>query len=102
MTGEALHGGGPPTYCVSGSAGRNSGHSVSIVLLVANRLRRMIMHWPKTYAFGSHLVDWLALAVAIVVTFAAHLGARRFIVGLLTRKRDKGKGEREYWYKHEG
>jgi len=27
------------------------------------------MHWLKTYAFGSHLVDWLALAVVVVLTF---------------------------------
>jgi hypothetical protein len=62
----------------------------------------MFMHWLRTYAFGSHLVDWLALAVAVVLTLAARLSARRFIIGLLTRKRDKGKGEREYWRRHGG
>ena len=58
------------------------------------------MHWLKSYAFGSHLVNWLALSVVIVITLAARLGARRFIIRLLTRKRDKGKGEREYWRRH--
>jgi hypothetical protein len=61
-----------------------------------------LMHWLKNYAFGSHLVDWLALAAVIVLTFAARLGARRFIVGLLMRKRDKDKGGRNYWRIHGG
>jgi uncharacterized membrane protein YeiH len=60
------------------------------------------MHWLRTYAFGSHLVDWLALAAVAVLTFALRLAARRFIVGLPTRKRDKGRGEREYWRRHGG
>jgi hypothetical protein len=60
------------------------------------------MHWLTTYGLGSHLVGWLALAVVVVLTFAARLGARRFIIGLLTRKHDKGKGEREYWRRHGG
>jgi hypothetical protein len=60
------------------------------------------MHWLKTYAFGSHLVDWLALAVVVVLTFVLRLAARRFIVGLLTHKRDQGRSEREYWRRHGG
>jgi len=28
----------------------------------------MFMHWLRTYAFGSHLVDWLALAAVVVLT----------------------------------
>jgi len=28
------------------------------------------MHWLKNYAFGSHLVDWLALAVVVVLILA--------------------------------
>jgi hypothetical protein len=51
------------------------------------------MHWLKSYAFGSHLVDWLALAVVGTLTLAARLGARRFVVGLLTHKRDEGKSD---------
>jgi hypothetical protein len=43
----------------------------------------MFMHWLRTYAFGSHLVDWLALAAVVVLTFALRLAARRFIVGML-------------------
>jgi hypothetical protein len=34
------------------------------------------------YAFGSHIVDWLALAVVIVLTLAVRIGTRRFIFWL--------------------
>jgi hypothetical protein len=60
------------------------------------------MHWLKNYAFGSHLGDWLALAAVVVLTLAANIGTRRLIVGLLLRKREKGKGEKDYWRIHGG
>ena len=60
------------------------------------------MHWLKSYAFGSHFVDWLALVVAVVLALAVRLVARRSIFGLVTHKRDKGKPEREYWRIHGG
>jgi len=47
------------------------------------------MHWLKSYAFGSHLVDWLALAAVVVLTLALRIAARRFIIGLLIRKREQ-------------
>jgi hypothetical protein len=58
------------------------------------------MHWLTHYSFGSHLVDWLALAVVVVLTLAVRIAARRFIFWLLTHKRDTGNGEREYWRRH--
>jgi hypothetical protein len=60
------------------------------------------MHWLTHYAFGSHLVDWLALAVVVVLTLAVRLGARRLILWLLTHKRDSGKSDAEYWRIHGG
>jgi hypothetical protein len=51
------------------------------------------------YAFGSHMVDWLALAVVIVLTLAVRIGTRRFIFWL-TRKRNSDRSEREYWRIH--
>jgi hypothetical protein len=60
------------------------------------------MHWLKSYAFGSHLVDWLALAAVVVLTLALRIAARRFIIGLLIRKREKGKGGKNYWSIHGG
>jgi hypothetical protein len=58
------------------------------------------MHWLRNYAFGSHLVDWIALAGVVVLTFAMRLAARRLILPLLTRKRGSDKNEMEYWRKH--
>ena len=60
------------------------------------------MYWLTHYAFGSHLVDWLALAVVVVFTLAVRIGTRRFILWLLTHKRDSDKQEREYWRIHGG
>ena len=60
------------------------------------------MHRLTNYAFGSHLVDWLALAVVVILTLAVRIGARRLVFRLLTHKRDKGKGEKEYWRVHGG
>jgi hypothetical protein len=60
------------------------------------------MHWFKNYAFGSHLVDWLALAGAVVLILALRIAARRFIFWLLAQKRDKNKGQKEYWRIHGG
>ena len=60
------------------------------------------MHSLTNYAFGSHLIDWLALAIVVVLTLAVRTGVRRFIFRLLERKHHKGKGEREYWRIHGG
>jgi hypothetical protein len=60
------------------------------------------MHWFTNYVFGSHLVDWLVLAVVVVLTLALPIAARRFIFRPLAHKRDKGKGGKEYWRVHGG
>jgi hypothetical protein len=60
------------------------------------------MHWLKSYAFGSHLVDWLALAAVVVLTLAVRIGTRKFVLWLLTHKRDSGKSGKEYWRIHGG
>ena len=56
-----------------------------------------LMHWLRNYAFGSHLVDWIALAGVVLLTFSMRLAARRFILPLLTRRRGSDKTEMEYW-----
>jgi hypothetical protein len=61
-----------------------------------------LMHWLTNYAFGSHLLGWLALAVAAVLALAVRVGARRFISWLLTHKRGSDKSEKEYWRIHGG
>jgi len=60
------------------------------------------MHQLTNSEFSSPLVDWLALAVVVVVTLAVRLGTRRFILPRLTHKRDSDKGEREYRRMHGG
>jgi len=60
------------------------------------------MYWLTNYGFGSHLVDWLALAVVVVLTLALSVGTRRFIFWVLAHKRDSDKTEREYWRRHGG
>jgi hypothetical protein len=60
------------------------------------------MHWITNYAFGSHVVDWLALAAAAVLVVAIRIGKRRFILWLATHKRYSDKSEREYWRMHGG
>jgi hypothetical protein len=60
------------------------------------------MHQLTNSAFSSPLVDWLALAVVVVVTLAVRLGTRRFILSRLTYKRDSDKREREYRRMHGG
>jgi hypothetical protein len=61
-----------------------------------------LMRWLTSYAFGSHSVDWLALAVFAVLTFVVRSDARSFIVWLLKHKRGTGKAEKEYWSRHGG
>jgi hypothetical protein len=52
------------------------------------------------YEFGSHVVDWLALAVVVVLTLAVRIGTRKLISWVIARKRDSDKSEREYWRIH--
>lgn len=59
-------------------------------------------HAVANTAFGSHLVDWLALAVVAVFALAVWVGTRRFMFWLVTNKRRSDKSEREYWRIHGG
>jgi hypothetical protein len=60
------------------------------------------MHWRTKHGFGFHLVDWLAVAVVLLITIASHIGTRRLFFWLAKRKRGSDKGEREYWRMHGG
>jgi hypothetical protein len=61
-----------------------------------------LMHWLINYGLGSHVVDWLALAAVVALTFTIRIGALRLIFRLFKRKRDTGQGESEYWRRHGG
>ena len=58
------------------------------------------MHWLKNYAFGSHIVAWLALPVIAALTVAVRIGGRNLFIWLINRKREADKGEMEYWRSH--
>jgi hypothetical protein len=60
------------------------------------------MHWLTNYGFGSHLVDWLALATVVVLTLTVRIRVLRLIFRLFKHKRDTGQGESEYWRRHGG
>jgi hypothetical protein len=53
------------------------------------RERLIFVMWFLGYAFGSHAAEWLALGAMIVIAFALRIASLKFIVWLLTRKRDK-------------
>jgi hypothetical protein len=61
-----------------------------------------LMHWLTNYGFGSHLVDWLALATVVVLILTVRIGALRLIFRPFKHKRDTGLGESEYWRRHGG
>jgi hypothetical protein len=58
------------------------------------------MRWLTSYAFGSGLVDWLALAPAAVLVLAVRIGARRLVLWRLSHKRGPDKSDKEYWHIH--
>ena len=60
------------------------------------------MKWLLSYAFGSHAGEWLALGVMIVFAFALCITSLKFVFWLLTRKRDTGEPQSEYWRTHGG
>jgi hypothetical protein len=58
--------------------------------------------WFLGYAFGSHAAEWLALGAMIVIAFALRIASLKFVVWLLTRKRDTDEPESECWRTHGG
>ena len=64
------------------------------------------MNWFRHDAFGSHVGEWLALALGTLVLFALRIALSRLVFWFLQRKRDKDESEdeseREYWRIHGG
>jgi hypothetical protein len=56
------------------------------------------MKWFKSYAFGSHAGEWLALGVTIA--FALCISSLKVVFWLLARERDTDEPESEYWRIH--
>jgi hypothetical protein len=55
------------------------------------------VNWFRRCAFGSHLGEWLALALVILLTFALCVALLRLVFWLLKRERDTDESESEYW-----
>ena len=64
------------------------------------------MNWFRRYAFGSHVGEWLALALAILVLFALRIALSRLVSWFLKRERDADESddesEKDYWRIHGG
>ena len=64
------------------------------------------MSWLTRYAFGSHMSEWLLLAIVILLSFALGIALLKLIFCLFTREHDadqnesKGEGDKEYWRAH--
>jgi hypothetical protein len=69
-------------------------------------LKEFVVNWFRHDTFGSHVGEWLALALAILGLFAVRMALSRLVFRFLGRKRDKDKSEdeseREYWRIHGG
>jgi Kef-type K+ transport system membrane component KefB len=69
-------------------------------------LKEFVVNWFRHDAFGSHVGEWLALALAILVLFAVRIALSRLVFRFLGRKFDKNESEdeteREYWRIHGG
>jgi hypothetical protein len=60
------------------------------------------MHWLINYVFGSHVADWVAFVFMVLLVLVVRICTRRFVLRMLSRKRDPDKSEREYWRVHGG
>ena len=66
------------------------------------RLKEFVVNWFTRYGFGSHLNEWLALAMVILVSFALCIASLKLALWLPTRKRGTDKSEKDYWRIHGG
>lgn len=57
------------------------------------------MSWFRHYGLGSHVSEWLALALIILALCIALL---KLVFWLFTREQDTDEGEKEYWREHGG
>ncbi len=60
------------------------------------------MNWFRRCAFGSHVGEWLAFALVILVTFALCVALIRLVFRLLKRKRGTDESASDYWRIHGG
>jgi hypothetical protein len=57
------------------------------------------VNWFRHYGLGSHISEWLGLALILLALCIALL---KRIFRIFTPERDTGEGEEEYWRRHGG
>jgi len=69
-------------------------------------LKEFVVNWFRHGAFGSHVGEWLALAMVIFLSFALGIALSKLVFWLLTREPDadesEDESEKEYWRIHGG
>jgi hypothetical protein len=79
-----------------------SGGSFSVCSSLCYQSKEFVVNWFRRCAFGSHVGQWLALALVILLTFALCVALLRLVFWLLKRERDTDESESEYWRIHGG
>jgi len=77
-----------------------------LCLYLVVRLNEFVVNWLRGDGFDSHLGEWLALALDILILFALGIALSRLVFWFLRRKRDtdesEDESEREDWRMHGG
>ena len=60
------------------------------------------MNWLRCCAFGSHVAEWLAIPLVILLSFALCVVLLRFVLKLLRREHDTEESQSDYWRIHGG
>jgi hypothetical protein len=65
-------------------------------------IEHVFVNWFKNDTFASHAVEWLALAVVILLALELCTGTLEFVSSLFTHERDAEESEKHYWRIHSG
>ena len=79
-----------------------SGGSFSACSSLSPSIEGVVVNWFRRCAFGSHVGEWLALALVILLTLAFCIALLRLVFRLLKRERDTDESESDYWRIHGG
>jgi hypothetical protein len=64
--------------------------------------KEFVVNWFRRHAFGSHVGEWLALALVTLLTYALYVALLRLASRLHKRERDTDESESDYWRIHGG
>jgi hypothetical protein len=67
-------------------------------------LKEFGVNWFRHNAFGSHIGEWLALAIIILLSFALSIALLKVVFWLLAHERGaderEDESEKDYWRMH--